>query len=99
MAGGARKPANGEFEIPDLELKDPLAPKSSAPAPAPTQSNRPAASPYSGAMDDEMVVDRNVVHEPISVSVTRAKAPAIDLAREAPPQPLELGQAIAEQTF
>jgi hypothetical protein len=75
--GGARKPANKEFEIPELELKDPLAPKSSAPPPV-GRFHPAAPSPYSGApAEDDMMVDRNGMPEPISVSTTRAKAPPI----------------------
>jgi hypothetical protein len=97
MSGGARKPANDDFEIPDLDLKNPLAPKASPQAPTPTEPA--AASPYSGTLDDDMVVDRNVAHhDPISVSVMRSVAPAPELPQK-PPRPLELGHAIAEQPF
>jgi hypothetical protein len=105
MAGGARKPANDEFEIPNLDMTDPLAPKSSGSEtpmpPPPSPSNPPSsprASPYAGGFDDE-VVDRGLSHEPISVSMTRAKAPAINLTSSAPPPPIELGHAISEQPF
>jgi hypothetical protein len=100
MAGGVRKPANDEFDVPDLELKDPLAPKSSAPPPPQPPPSAPPASPYSGAMDDDLMVgghdelmlERNVMPEPVSVSMTRQKSPGV-----APP--LELGHAMGEQPF
>jgi hypothetical protein len=88
--GGGRKPANDEFEVPDLELKDPLAPKSSAPPPPPSNPG----SAYAGTIDDDVLVDHNIVPEVALVSVTRAKAPAvavparrpaIELARRDPP--------------